>query len=538
MFASLFRADGADDRSAYGDFWFEPVTMRSAAGVRVSADQALRLSTVYRCVRVLAGTMSSLPLCFYRPDGKGRKRVKDHPLYRVLSKKPNRFQNSFEWHQMMVGHLALRGTGYNRIISNGSGDIAELIPMNPDRMSVEVLNSSGNFRYRHKLNDGTEEILPPGSVFKISGISANGYTGLNPMQLASESVGEGLAQQDYSARFFRNDARPMGGWIEYPSKFATPEAKRLWIESWQRSQAGANRGKTAVLESGMKYHELGINNKDSQMLEAKNAKVADICRWFGVPPHLAFALDRATDNNIERLSLEFEKFTMRELAECFEAAYEDQLLGPDEDIEPEYDMDRLARGDMQSRATYYQLGVNGGWLTRNEARAKEGLNPLDNLDEPLQPLNMVPAGTEPQPPTPAPAAPAEDPPADDGSEARASALTLAIAGRVVRKEVVALRKTYARAQHIEAWRLAVSEFYAAHVDYVLDNLLCSETTAAAWCDRQRDELLAATENDAWVGPDEVTPIEDLLEAWEHAAAAELAARVQTSALPSKPAQEG
>jgi hypothetical protein len=100
-------------------------------------------------------------------------------------------------------------------------------------------------------------------------------------------------------------------------------------------------------------------------------------------------------------------------------------------------MDKLARGDMQARGQFYQLGINGGWLTRNEARGMEGLDPLDELDEPLQPLNMVPAGT---PPEPTPSAPAPDDAPDDDAEARARALELAIAGRVVRKETAAARK--------------------------------------------------------------------------------------------------
>lgn len=533
MFSSLFRADGGDDRSVFGDFWFEPVTFRSASGVRVSPDQAMRLSTVYRCVRVLSGTMASLPLCFYRPkaDGRGRERVTDHPLYRLLAKKPNRWQSSFEWHSMMQGHISLRGTGYNRIVPKANGEIAELVPMHPDRMKVELLDS-GVYRYIYTKPNGDKEVLPAGSVFKIAPFSSNGFTGINPMELASDSVGEGLAQQSYSSRFFANDARPLGGWIEMATgqKFKDPEAKQGFSDSWQRAQAGVNRGKTAVLEGGMKYHEIGVNNKDAQMLEAKNAKVADICRWFGVPPHLAFALDRATDNNIERLSLEFIKFTMRELAECWEAAIGDQLLDPDENIEPEYDMDKLARGEMKSRAEYYQLGINAGWLTPNEARDMEGLNPLDELDEPLRPLNMVPAGTEPVPKPADKSAPAPEQTEDGEDQARARALELAIAGRVVRKETTAALHALKRHLHQpDAFRKWATDFYGTHVDYVVDSLLCATEVAAAWCDRQLDELMAAVDQEV-AG---VAVIQPLLEAWETTAAAELAARVQTSALPAR-----
>jgi phage portal protein BeeE len=75
------------------------------------------------------------------------------------------------------------------------------------------------------------------------------------------------------ARFFANDAKPTGGWIEFPGSFKDPEAKRVFRESYQAAQSGANRGKVLVLENGMKFHEVGVTNKDAQFLEA--AQVSD-----------------------------------------------------------------------------------------------------------------------------------------------------------------------------------------------------------------------------------------------------------------------
>lgn len=517
MFSSLFRADGGDDRSVFGDFWFEPVSVRSAAGMRVSGDAALRLTAVYACVRILAETMGCLPLCLYKPreDG-GRDAQVGHWLSRLM-KKPNRWQDGFQWREMMQGHASLRGAGYNRIIPNSRGEIVELQPLHPDRMSVELLDS-GNFRYRYKLASGDFELLPPGSVFRILGLSSNGLTALNPVELARESIGEGLAQQDYGSRFFANDARPMGGWIEYAGNFKDKDAKTGFRDSWQQAQAGANRGKTAVLENGMKYHELGLKNVDAQFIEGRKLKISDIARIFRVPPHMIADLERSTNNNIEWQSLEFVKFTMLPWAERWEAAIEDQLLGPDEGLEVEFDFWALERGDMKSRAEYYNLGITGGWLLRNEARTSEGRNPLPGLDKPLQPLNMKTPGEKVEPPSEG---------ADD--QARARSLELAIAGRVVRKETVAARKAYERfLGKPDAWRAWLAEFYREHAAYVAESLLCSRETATAWCDGQLKELLALTAGE--MASPSTPQVLAALEAWESTAAAELAARVQTSAL--------
>jgi HK97 family phage portal protein len=508
MFLSKIRADSGDDRSPWGDFWFSPIGMRTPAGQRVSPDTALKLSVVYACLRILCGTMASLPFVLYRPQSNGGKeRVTDHWLYRLFAKRTNRWQNHFEWIEMQQGHIALRGTGYSRIIPDARGGIAELQPLHPDRVKVEML-ASGGYRYLWKQPDGSDEALAPGEVFKVAGMSSNGLTGLSVIECGSVSIGEGLAQQDYSSRFFANDARPLGGWIEWPGQFADKDKRAAWRESWQQSQAGENRGKTAVLEQGMKYHEIGLNNKDSQLIESKGSKIPDICRWFGIPPHLVGDLSRSTNNNIEQQSLEFVTYTMRLWCERWEAAIEDQLLDEDEELEVEFDLANLLRGDLAARSEFFSSGIAAGWLTRNEARIDDNRNPLPGLDEPLEPLNMQPAGAKPKSPAKVAPAPAEEPPPADDS-ARLQSLTLAIASRVVRKETAAARKFTTQA----GWGVPAREFYDKHRAFVQESLACSPECAAVWCGRQLGELLASKDVDV------------TLAAWESSAAAELAARV-------------
>ena len=387
-FFDRFRAS-SDDRSPWGDFWFEPVSIRSSSGIRVSPDGALRLSAVYACVRILSETMASLPLVLYRnrADG-GKDRVTEHWLHDLLCRRPNRYQNPFEWREMLQGHLALRGNAYNQIITNPRGEIVELIPIHPDRIRVEILKS-GEYRYRVTDRVGEETVLPRGQVWHLRGLSSDGLMGMSPIELARESLGMALAAQDYGARFFANDAKPTGGWIEFPGSFKDAEAKKVFRESYQQAQSGANRGKVLVLENGMKFHEVGVTNKDAQFLELRKFQITDIARLFRVPPHMIADLDRATFSNIEQQSLEFVMHTMTPWAERWEASIESELLLDGDDIEIEFDFANLMRGDAASRSAYYQSGIQNGWLTRNEARIAENLNPIDGLDEPLRPLNMV-----------------------------------------------------------------------------------------------------------------------------------------------------
>ena len=357
--------------------------------MRVSPDSALRLAAVYACVRILAETIASLPLVVYqrRPDG-GKDRVTDHWLYRLMAKRPNRFQNPFEWREMLQGHLALRGNAFNQIITNPRGEIIELMPIHPDRVKIELL-PSGEYRYRISDRSGTEVILPRGEVWHLRGLSSDGLMGMSPIELARENLGTALAAQGYGARFFANDAKPTGGWIEFPGSFKDSEAKKVFRESYQQAQSGSNRGKVLVLENGMKFHEVGVTNKDAQFLELRKFQITDVARLFRVPPHMIADLDRATFSNIEQQSLEFVMHTMTPWAERWEASIQSELLLESDDIEIEFDFANLMRGDASSRSSYYQSGIQNGWLTRNEARIAENLNPIDGLDQPLRPLNMV-----------------------------------------------------------------------------------------------------------------------------------------------------
>jgi HK97 family phage portal protein len=376
----------SDDRSVYGNFWFEPTGIRTRAGMRVSAASALTLPTVFACVRVLAESFSVMPFVLYR-TGQRREKVPGHWLQRLFCRAPNRFQTPFEWRLMLMGHLALRGNAFCQIAANSRGEITELLPLHPDRMQVEVLDD-GNYRYRYTDQAGRQVFYARSEIWHLRGLSSDGYVGLSPIEVAREAIGEGLAMQSYSARFFANDARP-GGWVEFPGSFADAAARTTFRESWQQAYGGQNLRKVAVLEKGMKYHELSLNNSDAQFIEARSYKVPEICRIFRVPPHKVADLSRATFSNIESQSIEFWTDTMLPWAECWESSIERFLLGEDTDLEVEFDMRRLMRGDSASRTAYYQGGIQSGWLTRNEAREAEGYDPLDGLDEPLMPLNMV-----------------------------------------------------------------------------------------------------------------------------------------------------
>ena len=464
MFLSRIKASAGGDRSPWGSFWFEPIGMRSGTGLRVNTASAMRLSAVYSCVRVLSETFAILPLKLYkkRKDG-GRDEVTDHWLYRLLAKAPNDWQTPFEWREMMMSHLVLRGNAFNQIASNGKGEITQLVPIHPDAIQLQLL-TDGNFRYLVKQLDGSTVTLSRGEVWHIRGLSSDGFVGLNPMEIAAEVIGLGLAAQSYGARFFANDAKP-GGYIKTQGKFADATAKEQFKAGWQQAQSGANRGKTAILEPGMEYVELKLNNSDAQFLESRKFSRSEIASLFRVPPHKIGDLEKATFSNIEQQSLEFVNDTMTPWAERWESSIETFLMLSGDDLEVEFDFANLLRGDSAARAIFLKAGINDGWMTRNEARISEGRNPIDGLDEPLRPLNMVENNqadavqTIKPEPTPEPA-----------PDARLQALVHTSAQRLARRAVGAL-----------ASKPAAEVFDGKFAALVADALAIDEAKATRFC---------------------------------------------------------
>lgn len=477
MFLTSVRADS--DRSPWGDFWFQPAGTRSGSGMRVTGDQAMRLTAVYACVRNLSEDFAKLPFRMFRQAGElaPRTPVTEHWLLRLMCKRPNRWQTPFNWREMMQGHLALRGNAFNELVVDGQGKVTDLLPIHPDRVKIELLDN-GSYRYRVKQRDGTEIVYRRDQIWHIKGLSPDGYVGYNPIELQADMLGAGMSAQDYAGRFFANDARPSGGWIEVPGKFADKAARQTLQESWQQGQGGKNRGKTAFLADGMKFHDpVVVNNRDSQFIEARQMTIADIARMFRQPPHKIGDLSKATFSNIEQQSIEYGTDTMSPWCERWESSIECDLLGEDSGFEVEFDLRQLMRGDSAARTAYYNGGINGGWLTRNEVRGEEGLDPLEGLDEPLQPLNMVEAGAEPVQTPATQDTPPADPPNPGNDDAAAARLTALL--------------------HSNAQRLArrITAGGQVSVPIVADAMAVSLEAATAWCagSQPKDEdLLTAS----------------------------------------------
>ena len=352
----------------------------TAAGKNVNERSAMQLTAVYACVRILAEGVAGLPLHLYKCGKNGsREKAVDHSLYFLLHDEPNPEMTSFVFRETLMTHLLLYGNCYCQIIRDGRGQVTALYPLMPNQMSVDR-DEKGQLYYTYlrsgeeadTMKKGTVYLLPE-DVLHIPALGFDGLVGYSPIAMAKNSIGMGLACEEYGAKFFANGAAPSGV-LEHPGTIKDITRLR---ESWNAIYGGSkNAGKVAILEEGMHYSPISISPNEAQFLETRKFQVDEIARIFHVPPHMIGDLDRSTFSNIEQQSLEFVKYTLNPWVCRWEQALTRSLLSPKEKREYsiKFNVDGLLRGDYQSRMNGYAVGRQNGWMSANDIRELENLD--------------------------------------------------------------------------------------------------------------------------------------------------------------------
>jgi len=364
-------------------------------GLTVTTQSAERITAVLSAVRIYAESMASLPLDLLEIRGKGRYKATHHPLYDILHTQTNPEMSSWNWREAMVRNLALTGNCYSEIVYDNSGDITALWPLWSESTSIWRDQRNGMLWYMVELPasvGGGYSKLRADQIFHVRMFSRNGITGRSWITYARESLGLALATEESGARFFQNGSQ-LGVVLEHPNKLDDASYKHL-LESWAQAHEGlGNAYRAAILEEGMKANKIGVTPEEAQFLETRKFQVTEIARIFRLPPHMIGDLEKATFSNIEQQSLEFVVYSLMPWLTNFEQAIDTQLLTRVErrNYYAKFIVSGLLRGDTPSRYSAYAVARQNGWMSANEIRELEDMNPRDGGDSLLVPLNMVPA---------------------------------------------------------------------------------------------------------------------------------------------------
>jgi HK97 family phage portal protein len=364
----------------------------TAAGASVSPETAMRCTAVFGAIKVLAETVSQLPIHLYRrtPDG-GRERADDHPVEALLSDAANPWTPASEFRLIMETQLALHGNAY-AWIGRGAAGVEELIPLESRRVAVEADAVSMEPSYTVTDANGQQRTYGRTEILHIRGVGAGLYQGDSPVLLAREAIALSLVLEQHGAGLFGRGARPAG--ILKAPNFLTVEQRAALRSSWDsQHQGGDNAGKTAILESGLTFEPLQLSSVDAQFLELRKFQLQEIARVWRVPLHLLADLDRVTHSNAEELGRQFLTFTLLPILRAWQDALRLTLLTPEErrsGFYVEFLVDDLARADLAARFTAYSQAVAAGVFNPNEIRAMENRSPYAGGEVFTRPVNSAP----------------------------------------------------------------------------------------------------------------------------------------------------
>jgi len=357
-------------------------TRTSKSGASVTTTSALEVTAVLGCARVIAEGIAQVPFRLYRSVGNSTLPATGHPMYRVLHRKPNGWMTSFGLRETMAFHVALTGDAIAFVGRDMKGAVRELIPIKPGDVTCKQAEDY-SLTYEIKAPNGKKEVFPASAIWHWRGPSWDGVTGLDVVKQAREAIGLAMMTEESHAGLHKNGAR-VAGTYSVDGKLDREQHKQLtdWIA---QNYAGAeNAGKPLILDRNAKFQPHTMTGVDAQHLETRRYQIEEICRAFRVMPIMIGYSDKAsTYASAEQMFLAHVVHTLSPWYERIEQSADCQLLTEDE-LDAGYFVKftaaGLLRGSHKDRSEYFAKALGSGgspaWMTQDEVRALEELNPM------------------------------------------------------------------------------------------------------------------------------------------------------------------
>ncbi|WP_295652929.1 phage portal protein [uncultured Haemophilus sp.] len=355
----------------------------------VSPDLAMKLSAVYACVYVLSSSVAQLPLHVKCKSGDKVETVKDHPAYYLLHDSPNAWQTSYKLREYAQSSVLLYGNAYIHIVRDKNGEVVSLESLEP--WKVQLLKNGSRYVYAYYGDDKTMS-LSPDDVLHIKSLGPSIKTGKSVIQTHAETIGLGLDARKFASGFFGGNARPAGILsVKTPlNSNAWENFKKMWQTAQEKLRSEEN--KTILLPAELDYKALTVSPVDTELLSMMKLNRSEIAGIFNVPAHMINDLEKATFSNISEQTIQFIRFSVMPWVVNWEQELNRKIFTEAErkaGYFVKFNLAGIMRGTAGERATFYHAAITDGWMSRNEARQLEDMNPVEGLDEMLVSVNAA-----------------------------------------------------------------------------------------------------------------------------------------------------
>lgn len=326
-----------------------------------SEDQAVGLSTIFRAIEIISNSMIQLPIMVER---NGEKLPRN--LVPGFIKDPWLGHSRSDFIEYLTNSLVLNGNAFFRVFRSDSGKIINLVPLPPSLVSVES-DEMGSDTYSYNGERFSQREIKHIYVKRLPGRSR----GIGPIQAARLEISGHIRTARYGARYFDDNALPIGVLTSEQALTADDSARAK--DAWYSSD---NLSSVRVLGKGLKFQALEISPKDAQFIESQQFSVVQVARLFGVPSSLMLATldgNSQTYSNVEQDWIGYVRFTLMGYVKKIEESLT-ELVPYGQKVK--FNLDGLLRSDTKTRYASYEIGISNRFLTVNEARALEGMEPL------------------------------------------------------------------------------------------------------------------------------------------------------------------
>lgn len=349
--------------------------LENAAGTELTEDSVVGWSAIWRGLQLIGNAVGSMPFTIIEEDKDGNvNQLRNHALWSMIHIEPHPLYSTFDFLQAVMFQALLRGNAV--IVIDRIGRQLGVNRPNTLRLvhwdAVVDIRETEDGRLLYKIT-GYQQPIEHTDIIHIKGVSKDGICGLDTFLWNKETFGLSIASNKTTGEYYKNGTHSDG--FLTTEQMIDPEKRQTLQKAWN---ANVNSGSTPFLTGGVKWEKIGVDPKDVQLLESRQFNVYEAARVLGISPHLLFAMDRANFSNVETLSLEFAKYTLRFWVEKIEQEFNRKIFRKSERgrVKVNLNMDAFLRGDTDARAKYLQTLLDRGVLNIDEARKIEGWNAL------------------------------------------------------------------------------------------------------------------------------------------------------------------
>lgn len=343
---------------------------------------ALTLSAFYNAIDILSDDIAKLPKNVYQKQGEKREKYTQHYINDLISKRPNPKMTAYTFWKTIETLRLIKGNAFAEIVRNpNTGKALYFDILSNDK--VEVFESEQKLYYRYE-----KRIIEPENMLHFLGFTMDGKVGVGVVTYAATQLGIALENQAYAGTVYKD--RGMSYGVLESDQAITNDNKKALSDAFTAKMAEKNVHKAPVLDSGIKYKAISITPAEAQFIETNKQGAIEVARWLNIAPHLIKDLTNGNYSNIQHQSIEHQMISVlpRVVAKEQELDYKLFTDKEKETLYIKFNIAVLLRGDMAAKSQFYTSMVYAGIYTRNEVRELEDRNPIEGLEEPLQPVNM------------------------------------------------------------------------------------------------------------------------------------------------------